>query len=263
MKKIALMIMVCFCTIGTNQAKSDIYNYRSCSDLYSDNEEIKDKDGQLFKKGLITEFMGIPVDGLKKDMIQKLEAKGFEYDKVNDRLIGEFNGEQVYIFIKTNNNKVYRIAVTENTSRNEQQIIIRFNQLCRQFENNVRYVSLADDDQTISEDTDISYEMNVKNKSFDAHYFQEIDINQIDTISLRNRFLEITDEANESLKEKLNKEEINKFKQIINNSLGTELLKKCLLLKRNVWFTIFENYGKFNIALFYDNEYNRANGEDL
>ena len=24
--------------------------------------------------------MGIPVDGFKKDMIQKLKAKGFEYD---------------------------------------------------------------------------------------------------------------------------------------------------------------------------------------
>ena len=28
----------------------------------------------------ITKFMGIPVDGFKKDMIQKLKAKGFEYD---------------------------------------------------------------------------------------------------------------------------------------------------------------------------------------
>ena len=35
----------------------------------------------------ITKFMGIPVDGLKKDMIQKLKAKGFEYDNEIDLLI--------------------------------------------------------------------------------------------------------------------------------------------------------------------------------
>lgn len=35
----------------------------------------------------ITKFMGIPVDGFKKDMIQKLKAKGFEYDNEIDLLI--------------------------------------------------------------------------------------------------------------------------------------------------------------------------------
>ena len=33
--------------------------------------------------------------------------------------------------------------------------------------------------------------------------------------------------------------------------------------QRNVWFTIEEIYGKYYIAMFYDNEYNKANGEDL
>ena len=30
-----------------------------------------------------------------------------------------------------------------------------------------------------------------------------------------------------------------------------------------VWFMISEHYGKYYITMFYDNEYNRANGEDL
>ena len=33
--------------------------------------------------------------------------------------------------------------------------------------------------------------------------------------------------------------------------------------KKPVWFMISENYGKYYITMFYDNEYNRANGEDL
>lgn len=30
-----------------------------------------------------------------------------------------------------------------------------------------------------------------------------------------------------------------------------------------VWFMISENLGKYYITMFYDNEYNRASGEDL
>ena len=30
-----------------------------------------------------------------------------------------------------------------------------------------------------------------------------------------------------------------------------------------VWFRICESYGEYYITMFYDNEYNHANGEDL
>ena len=33
--------------------------------------------------------------------------------------------------------------------------------------------------------------------------------------------------------------------------------------KKPVWFMISEHYGQYYITMFYDNEYNRANGEDL
>ena len=33
--------------------------------------------------------------------------------------------------------------------------------------------------------------------------------------------------------------------------------------KKPVWFMISGNYGEYYITMFYDNEYNRANGEDL
>ena len=36
-----------------------------------------------------------------------------------------------------------------------------------------------------------------------------------------------------------------------------------MLLKKSVWFRICEFYGKYYINLYYDNEYNHANGEDL
>ena len=61
----------------------------------------------------VTKFLGIPVDGTKSAMIQKLKAKGFTYHQKDDLLEGEFNGEKVNIAIVTQGNKVWRIAVAD------------------------------------------------------------------------------------------------------------------------------------------------------
>lgn len=81
----------------------------------------------------VTKFLGIPVDGYKPAMIEKLKAKGFRSIPNADLLEGEFNGTEVYVGVATNNNKVYRIGVIDKNSKNETDIRIRFNLLCRQF----------------------------------------------------------------------------------------------------------------------------------
>lgn len=98
----------------------------------------------------ITKFMGIPVDGFKKDMIQKLKAKGFEYDNEIDLLTGEFNSEKVNIFVATQSNKVWRIVVADAIERNEHDIKIRFNNLYDQFNDNPKYVPKLEDNDYIS-----------------------------------------------------------------------------------------------------------------
>lgn len=45
-------------------------------------------------------------------------------------------------------------------------------------------------------------------------------------------------------------------------ALSLELMMDSLKNKP-VWFMISEHFGKYYITMFYDNEYNRANGEDL
>lgn len=93
----------------------------------------------------VTKFLGIPVDGTKAEMIQKLKVKGFTSKAYDSEVLeGEFNGEKVNIHIVTNNNKVYRIVVVDQTKRDEEQIIIRFNTLCRQFEKNSKYTPIFD-----------------------------------------------------------------------------------------------------------------------
>jgi len=120
----------------------------------------------------VTKFLGIPVDGTKAEMIQKLKAKGFTSAGYQDVLEGEFNGTQVYVHVVTNNNKVYRIMVVDKSGQSERNIIIRFNKLCSQFENNKKYIPMTEDAQTLSEDEDISYEITVHDKRYQAGFFQ-------------------------------------------------------------------------------------------
>lgn len=120
----------------------------------------------------VTKFLGIPVDGTKAEMIQKLKAKGFTSAGYQDVLQGEFNGTEVYLHVVTNNNKVYRIMVVDRNGQSEGNIIIRFNKLCSQFENNKKYVPMTLENQMISEDEDISYEIIVNDKRYQAAYFQ-------------------------------------------------------------------------------------------
>lgn len=165
----------------------------------------------LYAQKEVTKFLGIPVDGSKSSMIQKLKNKGFVYDPSTDRLKGVFNGQRVNVYVVTNNNRVCRIMVCDKNTCDEGQIKIRYNTLCRQFANNQKYVPL--DAEELSESEDISYEMSVNNKQYQVAYAQL--------------------PADDDLRNRL------------------------------VWFTITKFYGEYYITMYYDNEFNRAHGEDL
>ena len=119
----------------------------------------------------VTRFLGIPVDGTKAEMTSKLKEKGFTSVLGTDVLEGEFNGKDVYVFVQTNNRKVWRIAVVDKNKCDETQIKINFNNLCRQFENNSKYFGVGD--QTIPENENISYEMSVNKKRYEAAFCQK------------------------------------------------------------------------------------------
>ena len=174
----------------------------------------------------VTKFLGIPIDGTKSEMIQKLKGKGYTYNSSKDYLEGRFNGKDVTIGIVTNNNKVYRLAVFDKNYVNESNIKINFNKLCYQFSKNDKYFSLYDD-QTIAEDEDISYGIIVRNKRYEAHFKQKLEYS-------------------------VNLEDENSVYSALEN-----------LDNKSVWFMIHEHYGEYGILMFYDNGYNQPNGEDL
>ena len=206
----------------------------------------------------VTKFLGIPVDGYKPAMIEKLKAKGFIPTSIDKEVLeGEFNGTDVYVYVGTNNNKVYRIMVADKNNRGETDIKIRFNKLCRQFENNPRYRSFSED-QTIPEDEDISYEMTVNNKRYQASFYQKPLIDS--TLSIK-----IAEKAKSDLLTKYTIEEISNPSDEINSEIINLIAKYTadLVMKKNVWFMISEYSEGYRILMFYENKNNEANGEDL
>jgi hypothetical protein len=208
----------------------------------------------LYAQKDVTEFLGIPVDGFKPAMIQKLKSKGFTSSSQDkDVLVGEFNGTNVDIYVVTNNNKVCRIMVCDADPINEGDIKIRFNKLCQQFLNNERYLTaLPQSDYILSDEEDISYGLSVKNKRYEAVFYQ-LPAN-LDTKEIQNYLLS-------KYKEEQLSNPTEELKKDITMTVFLYLSEK--YSKEIVWFMISELYGKYYITMFYDNEYNRANGEDL
>ena len=208
-----------------------------------------------FAQSDVTTFLGIPVDGYKSDMIQALKSKGFvssSYDK--NILQGEFNGTNVSIHVATNNNKVYRLMLCDENTTDELAIRLRFNKLCNQFVANGRYVTFGE--YKIPEDEDISYQMSVHKKRYEAIFYQAPNIT--DTLALQNN-------VKAMLLTKYTEEQIaNPTEEIQKDMMSIALdYSMKLVAMKPVWFMISEYGGKYYITMYYDNEYNRANGEDL
>ena len=141
-------------------------------------------------------------------------------------------------------------------TQSEANIKIRFNKLVSQFENNKRYTAL--DSYTLSDDEDISYEMLVHKKNYDALFYQNPDFEKIDTLTLQRQVRDELLKKHSEAELQNPTEETEKEAQSIALKIGTDML-----FKKPVWFRISEHYGEYYITMFYDNEYNHANGEDL
>lgn len=214
----------------------------------------------------VTKFLGIPVDGTKSQMIQKIKAKGFTYNQKQDRLKGKFNGRDVYVSVVTNKNKVWRIMVQDVVPSSETDIKIRFNELCRQFAENEKYVPQnLTGNYEIESDEDISYNITVRNKRYEAGYFQMTEKDKEflqDTTALMNAVKPIiqskyTEEELDNPTEEITQDVYN----IAADYLFENLYER--VKNRSVWFLINEFYGDYSIIMYYDNELNKARGEDL
>jgi len=130
-------------------------------------------------------FLGIPVDGTKSEMINNLVQKGYIFNRYKDYLMGEFNGNDVFIHIEEYKGKVGRIIVEDANPSNEIDIIIKYNSLIEQFENNDKYIG---ENVKIDNKTNIGYEMSHNHNRFEAVYYQKSAVDKdLDENELYNR----------------------------------------------------------------------------
>lgn len=134
----------------------------------------------------VTKFLGIPVDGSEREMLKKIEEKGFtlKLDGGIEYLEGIFNGQSVRVRVSTNAGKVKRVIVFfEDTD--PANLKISYNNLVYQFKKNPKYVSSEYDDFIIPDNEDILYEASIHNKRYDAVFFQRGENGSIDGIEYR------------------------------------------------------------------------------
>lgn len=206
----------------------------------------------------VTTFLGIPVDGSLPSMVQKLKAKGF-IDEGHGILSGKFNDQDVLLSIITYKNKVCRIMVWEKTPWTETDIKIRFNTLCHQFENSNKYIRAYDEDYFIPKDEDISYEMQIHNKRYDATFLQKIDETKTD---LRQKINEkLLQKYTEAQIEDPTEEEAEEMSCIVDDVIYDVI--NDVVRNKCVWFTIMKDTGRYYIVMYYDNNHNRSEGDEL
>lgn len=198
----------------------------------------------------VTKFLGIPVDGTKAAMIEKLKAKGFTtYPYEKGFLTGEFNGYNVILSVVTNKDKVWRITLMDSRLRDETNIKDRFNELCHQFERNPKYIAFTNESQSLSENEDISYQMMLKNKCYEAYYYQRMDSATIANEVQKYGLTKYTEEQLTNPTEEI-------MKDLLEFAMD-------LTMNKSVWFMIAREDNGYRLVMYYQNEYNRAKGEDL
>ena len=202
----------------------------------------------------VTRFLGIPVDGSNAEMVRKLKLKGFKSDVTGQYLKGQFNGKDVNLHVVTNNNKVYRIMLCDAFPMDESNIKIRFNTLCQQFENNSNYISF--DNYRLSEEEDIFYELTVNKKRYQAVFFQIP--TGMDSTAIRKKLHSFL--STKFTEEQLSNPTIETKSEI--DKVASDFLYD-FFSKRPVWFLISQELSGYSITMYYDNEFNKANGEDL
>lgn len=211
-------------------------------------------------------FLGIPIDGPKEQLLEKIKAKGFRSVPYRECLKGQFNGQDVEVYVVDNHGTAYRVFVAfPETSI--YRIRSEYNHLLNQFLRNDKYVPIKECEE-LSESEDISYEMTVHKKQYGAAFaYISPDVftkEQIEKIhELFDKAKTMSDEEMKDYGESLALAFASDSEASSPEDALAVLNKFMSILTGNVWFTIIQDTGDYQIGLYYDNLKNAPNGEDL
>ena len=235
-------------------------------------------------------FLGIPIDGQKSEFAARLKSKGFIYNSISETYKGQFNGQNVDVVIHTNHNHVDRVYVAFPYTT-ERSIKVDFNRLLAQFNDNEKYMDLSMN-EPIPVDDDISYEIIVNNKRYQASFcyfdsdrdpiaFSDALLDEFSDFFTKEQLVTLKQIAIEGMnapeaeQELMQAQLIGMMQEMFGENdaepdpekayrlLITLLDAMNSLADGHVWFMIHEKYGQYQIGLYYDNLHNMAHGEDL
>lgn len=204
----------------------------------------------LYAADGVTQFLGIPVDGPKSEMIQKLKAMGYEYVEGEDFFTGYYFGNPVYLFIQTNNDKVSRIILYDINQRTEEEIKYRFNALYDKFATSDRYVRLGKKDVILTEKDKLAYEMKQHNRIHKAVFRQiketdpDLNMSMATAPAVGVRQIEL---------DKLKFDYKERRRRMHARAIGYVNRHNQESFPSQVWFVISERFGKFGMVMLYDN----------
>ncbi len=99
--------------------------------------------------------------------------------------------------------------------------------------------------------------MAVNDKRYEAAFYQKVDSTTFANVVKDVLLSEYTEEQLANPTEEI----IQSRAEELKNSLALEYWS--VAEKKSVWFMISQRLGKYFIAMYYDNGYNQASGEDL
>lgn len=120
-------------------------------------------------KTCVTEFLGVPVDGTKKEVFSALENKGFA-KRDEETLNGNFLGKQCEVSVGLNEGKVYVIYVLTGEAMDEDTARMEFNNLYMTFSINSSYSYGGGN--SISHNEDLERFFSKENKSYYSWFHQ-------------------------------------------------------------------------------------------
>ena len=197
----------------------------------------------------VLKFLGIPVDGSKEQMIERLKEKGFSGNWWEEYLEGIFNGEKVRVYIGTNHGIVDRIKVIY-PSTDDRVTKVKYNTLLSRFGRNSKYTELREN-REISENERISFEITVQGRIYDAMYY--VLQSDIDAASWKEDFYREYKARYKKPLSELTQEEVEEVLFCLPSRIPDAV-------SGVVWFTL---QSARSIVLYYDNLKNRPRGEDL
>lgn len=197
-----------------------------------------------------TQFLGIPVDGSKADMIRQLKSKGYEYNEGEDYLTGFYFGDPVYVFVQTVNDKVARIIVYDIVQRNEPEIKYRFNTIYNRFSKSNRFTRLGKKDVILTDKFNLLYEIR-QHKYVHKAIFRQIS-SEISEEEIERACAPAVS-ANSVDLEALKFDYKERRRRIHAKAIGYVNQHNKESYPSQVWFVISERFGKFGMVLLYDN----------